>query len=804
MKKKLLLVVSMVALLVCLLAISVSAETVLKPQDNNAYGELSFFDESITVGRTDSTNGFTPYMEDGETYARVVIGDGTTFYTFPTYYIMEKNAYESGSVLWQYSFTSLNSAMETATDSNPGWNETNVYRLEFPTSVKYVTGVVTQCVQGFSNLIELTLAPNMTTVSTNQNCLFRYNPNLEVIYNIETFVFKKGCLQDAFYNDAKLTSLTLAYSPEVTGKQGNIFRNCSALVSVNFNEAFPNLQEFGTSAFENCNKLKTISSSRNDGVFELSSKISYIENNAFANCDSVKAIKFTGSSLKILQSSFHSMDSLEFVYFPRESTLNLPSCEVFSNNTNLKAVAFPDDCTLIPDRGFKNCTNLKAVYLPANLYELKTNGGGHGAFAYNNNMYFVQDWFNVLDENGEFLFDSFVQPTRPDVYYFPNTLTLFYKRDSGTGFDANYNLNPVMVLPTTVKELWVYDGCFYDCGKTGNKFTIVCLGDMENVRIGMRENRAKGISYVFANPADTDLSCVTIVDTNANYSPSLNGDESVFFCASNKYFTLYNLGGSSDDTQYTNDNTTLEVDATKHISSPRATVVSQADCTLPEGSTFYCFCGIKTGEEITSPALGHLQSSISEIVYEGVTKFFEAGDIEYYCERCEQNHTEGGVGQAKAIFAFVGYSATEIEMGVSAIIQGFKVDHEALALYNENTDFTVVGYGLVAGTVNALGENADIFDSTGAVTAQKAGVVNISARAENYDMFEMRVSGLSGIVEVEGADPIDLAKVKVYCCGYCLIQTPAGVASYYANNGSITETLSGASSYEDLTTTSQQ
>ena len=94
MKKKLLLVLSMVALLVCLFAISVSAETVLKSQTTNAYGELSFFDESISVGRTKTEGNFTPYLADGETYARVVVGDGTTFYTFPTQYVLKNNAYD--------------------------------------------------------------------------------------------------------------------------------------------------------------------------------------------------------------------------------------------------------------------------------------------------------------------------------------------------------------------------------------------------------------------------------------------------------------------------------------------------------------------------------------------------------------------------------------------------------------------------------------------------------------------------------------------------------------------------------------
>ena len=116
--KKLTLVFAIIAVLVCLLAVSVSADNQLKPQNTNAYGEISFFDESITVGRTNTKYGFTPYIDaEGTTYARVVVGDGTTFYTFPTAYILSNSAiYGEGQInTYVRSMTSLNSAMEAAT-----------------------------------------------------------------------------------------------------------------------------------------------------------------------------------------------------------------------------------------------------------------------------------------------------------------------------------------------------------------------------------------------------------------------------------------------------------------------------------------------------------------------------------------------------------------------------------------------------------------------------------------------------------------------------------------------------------------
>ena len=143
MKKKILLMLAMLAMLVCVFALSVSAANDLKPQNSNAYGELSFFDESISVGRTDPQYGFTPYIDaEHTTYARVVIGDGTTFYTFPTAYVIsETTRYGDGQksvLVWD--LTSLNKAMETVTGKNPGWTKGSIYRFEMPYNMVHVNG----------------------------------------------------------------------------------------------------------------------------------------------------------------------------------------------------------------------------------------------------------------------------------------------------------------------------------------------------------------------------------------------------------------------------------------------------------------------------------------------------------------------------------------------------------------------------------------------------------------------------------------------------------------------------------------
>ena len=745
MKRKFLLATLLVMLFVCVFALSVSAAHDLKEQTTNAYGDLSFFDETITIGRTDTTNGYTPYKADGTSYARVVIGNGTTFYTFPTYYILTKNGGEdNGKVpLFQYNLSALNSAMEAATGTNPGWDKTSIYRIELPESVTRINTDGTQKFYGFSNVIEIYLPPNSTTIDT-PNCLFHSCYALTTIHNIDTFVFKNNTLGGTFQDCRSLTSLTLGVSPSVTTLNDSTFWGCTNLQTVNVIEAFPNVTSIsGKNTFNGCKALTSISSTRNDGVVVI--PYTKLGQNAFYDCDSIKAIKFTASSITLGQHTFHSLNTLEYIYFPRTATLSMPSCEVFSNNVMLKAVAFPDNCTVIPDRGFKNCSELVAVYLPANLDNLMTNGNDQGAFSSCKKLYFVQDWFSVIDENGEFLFDDFVMPSRPDVYFFPSTMTKLYKRDSGTGFYKNYALNPVMVLPTTITELWVYDGCFYDCGETGNTFTIVCLGDMVNVRVGLRDNRAKGVSYVFANANDVDLTSLNFVDTNVNTNkPNLNGNEYVYFCKSQKCFKIFNA-----DAQFTDANVTWETATFKHFANPDLTKTTGETCLTNRFDALTCFCSAPMGTvEVEDTALGHnhdLENGalLLDIVYSDLTK---AGYKHIKCERCAV--TDDSVATLPIIY-FLGYS-TDSKTCTSLTV-GFRIDKDAIAAYEEGTGnkITLGVFGVI--TEKLTHENG-VYSP---LEAQENGIPVIVANApDNVYAFNLVIQGFTS--EAYRALPISM------------------------------------------------
>ena len=407
-----------------------------------------------------------------------------------------------------------------------------------------------------------------------------------------------------------------------------------------------------------------------------------INQEAFLDNKNIKYVSLPATITKLGPSAFRGCSNLNFVDFnDNQNDVDFNNWGHFKDCTSLKAVSMPDNVDLITNRMFSGCTNLKAVYLPSATKNIESNGySPNGAFSKCNNMYFVNEPFDVRDENGNFYGDNFVMPTKPEVYFFPSGLEKIYERDSGVGFEGCYNLNPVMVFPETLTKFWINDGVFYECGKTGNNFTVVFLGNMTDVRIGMRESRATGISYVFANPADKTLNDVNIIDTSPSYTPTLNGTEHIYFCHSNKYFKLFNLGGNNDASTYTESNVTY-LTGVPHVANPDLTKVTEATCEEDKGERTYCFCGAEIGfSPVEGTALGHEHdvekgATKVSVVYNGDKGYLDIGKLSIKCARCE-NVKETDVNPI--ISDFKGFSASEEGDGVTF---GYVIDYDALNEY---------------------------------------------------------------------------------------------------------------------------
>ena len=723
--KKILLVACIIAMLVCLFAISASAETVLKPQDNNAYGELSFFDESITVGRTDPKYGFTPYMDaEGTTYARVVVGDGTTYYTFPTAYALSNSKiYGSGEKSIMFlDLTSLNSAMETATGTNPGWSKASIYRIELPKNMQYLNAGE-QNFQSCTNVIEIYLQPNSSVKDNDKNMVFWKCHNLETIHNLDTFVFRKGTTGGAFQECKKLTNITIGVSPEVVSTGDNMFNGCTSLVSVNFKEAFPNLTSISKKVFYQCTSL--VSTSSVEGVVAIPDGVKSINEQSFYECKSMQYLSLSPALTSIAGATFRYCTSLVFVDFrDNQNTFTSSAYGIFRDCTSLKAVCLPDGMVTIPDQAFVNCTSLTAVYLPARLEVIKGNKDDGPAFGGSKSEYackylfFTNEKFSVRDENGNFYTaETFEVPEKPTVYYFPSTL----KAICGPGNANNYpvdengmkqsgkgnndkgimycpNLNSILVFPEGFTGYAdqssgnaIFDenqrgdtlttGLTSGCSSKENPLTFVFLGRIDRVSFDRRDGNTKYTIYVFANEANTGFENTKVGSwyntTETNYK---NQEEMyVVFChANNGAGAKYKISfvGSEADKKYPVLVSELQ-DGVSHIINPNANViVSNPTCTLGTVMNTFCFCGgaVDTEKEIVGTALGHEYD-----LAKGATKYsvvyanyLANGILNTKCARCEEC-SESEVNPI--ISSFKGYSVKEDGSGITF---GYTIDYNAL------------------------------------------------------------------------------------------------------------------------------
>jgi len=683
MKKKLLLVLSMVALLACIFALNISAETALKQQDSNEYGELSLFDESVTVGRTDTRYGYTPYIDaEGTTYARIVVGDGTTFYTFPTAYALSNTKIygEGERSLYYLDMTSLNSAVAAVNGTNPGWTHKNIYRIELPYNMTFVNADSNQSFQDYTNIIEIFLQPNSSVKDQGKTMIFWKCINLETIHNLDTFVFRKGCLGGSFQGCAKLTNITIGVSAEVTDTGENTFNGCTNLKSVNFKEAFPNLTSIGKQCFYQCTNL--VSTSSEEGVVSLPdgvTKIGY-QNNAsvFYECKAMKYLSLPTSLTHMGATAFYNCTALEFVDFnDNQNDIEFYNYGHFMNCTNLKAVSLSDGITVLNNRIFASCTSLQAVYLPANLEQMNTNGNGQGPFCYSNKMYFVQEVFEVRDENGNFYGDSFVMPEKPEIYYMPQNLSKAGGNvSSGTWFRDCVGLNKTIVMPEAFTDSTVVQ-MFRETASASNVKNVVYLGDMNTISWSERNHH---INFIFANPNDRDISSVTF----SYFYNNLNHNCYFYFCSTGYKYTM--AKASVEEVA-----TTLEENSYYHIEC--GTETGEASCESVGFVITVCFCGAEISREET-PALGHDFEGGEAVIVFGATLYDNASQ----CVACVRGcGTNGDTTDLGVVIMEKGYSSCDIG-GIKSFTRGYFINKELLKLYEEQKGISVaIGFGFTTG-----------------------------------------------------------------------------------------------------------
>ena len=238
-----------------------------------------------------------------------------------------------------------------------------------------------------SATLEFTITSTMTKVPE----YFLYEARVSsVVFQDANDIVEIG--QYAFYNNQKLSSITLPVNCQIVGNRA--FYNCSVLASFTFNDnlvtvgeyAFYNsgietliipesIQNIGTFAFAYMSKLHTI---------EFNAKITTIPNATFRNNTALTSVTFNEDVKKLGDEVFRCCKALKDISFIEGITNignycfaectalqefelyegNVLGTYVFYGCSGLKTYTFHESITHIPNYTFYSCTGFTEVVIP--------------------------------------------------------------------------------------------------------------------------------------------------------------------------------------------------------------------------------------------------------------------------------------------------------------------------------------------------------------------------------------------------------------------------------------------------------
>lgn len=495
----------------------------------------------------------------------------------------------------------------------------------------------------------------------------------------------------------------------------------SAIQTLTF-AAGSQLKHIDHRAFMSCKSL--------EGVVIIPEGVEDIEYGLFSSCTKLKAVKLpstftTSSDYGVM---FGSCSSLEFVQLGGMTTI--PG-SMFEGCTSLKAISIPEGVTAIGEKALRNCTSLQAIYLPSTLTTLgiTSTGTDKGVFYQSKSIYFVQEPFEVF--NGDTLIgDSFVMPTKPDVYYMPSLLNFV----GNSEFQNCNKINKVVVFPTGVTSVaGCSQGAFQGIGSSTSPVTIVFLGDITAFQIQHYEKYYAYVSFVFANSADKSID-----DINFTIGSSKNNKEQtnsyMYFCAGNVVYDLSSFVAPAETLYTVQETDFTKSEGTTHFSDPRKAVVTPADCLNARAEDQTCFCGFDMPSVTIGSALGHEHdltkgATITDILFEN--GYTANGCKEIKCARCDEKDYNSVV---EALFNNVRYSVAEKGFGICV---NYNVNKDALAVCKDAGK--AVSFGVVAIMADKVENNGPLAND-GTVSTQN-NVIAADVTADNLCAVTLKIVG---------------------------------------------------------------
>ena len=343
MKKKLLLVSLMVAALVCIFAVTVSA------------AEIPDWTEITVVGGMADKNTFGADGTSGAT-SRVLMSDGVTY---PAYYICKN------STTLEFSYTELNS------NTGKSYGAVDVIRLEVPKGAVSAKQAVLKTASGYTSLLTVSLPEGFTTLNGYTFYGSSAAPSALVKVDLPSTLTKVG--EKEFLDCIALEELIIPDGVESIGT--DFARNATSLKKL----VLPaSLESIASTAFryagiegevvipEGCTTIGqyAFGDTKVEKVV-LPSTLESLGAHIFYNCDSITEVY--SKSTKIGDQMFYMCDNVKTVIL--ENTVTIGK-QAFNNpnggTTKISTLVLPEGLTSIGEYAFTRC-ELTEVITPSTL-----------------------------------------------------------------------------------------------------------------------------------------------------------------------------------------------------------------------------------------------------------------------------------------------------------------------------------------------------------------------------------------------------------------------------------------------------
>ena len=416
MKKKILLFVAIISVLVCVFAISVSADSIVS-SDSNEYGTLSTVDG-------------VPEPTVLDKNAKTVIVVNSKYYTIPTYYLLADNS----EFTW-----SVHANVKTALGL--GSNViSNIVRIEIPEGIKtsFEISNGSKKFEGSSTLIEASLPTSLELMG---EYFFDECKQLTTVKGLENTKITK-IYRNSFYS-AKSLQCAITLPSTVTMIDSYAFSG-SAITSI----AIPDsVTTIGDHAFASCTALATVTISENSRLttangsyhFEKTGLTSFYFPSGLTSLGT-EGMFYSCSSLTTIQ-NFENIQITNIPYRSFEgcpiTSLTIPSGVESIGKNAFKGHNIQQDTLVIPNgvttlyecafAGKKQTIN--KIILPASL----TSFGGTYCFEY----FYAKEWYIPagLSAFGECTFNGLT--SNGVVFYFTGNQAQAEALKSATNTNKN-------------------------------------------------------------------------------------------------------------------------------------------------------------------------------------------------------------------------------------------------------------------------------------------------------------------------------------------------------------------------------